>query len=100
MWVLCLNNVKCIIFVPGAQEGQRRTSDPLELQLQMIVTHHVENLAPVFLQVQQMLLPLSHLSSPNPNFSSKEVFVLFTSINLLLFFFLNKTSPFFFLFPL
>lgn len=72
--MLCLNNVKCTTFVPGTQESHRRTSDPLELQLQMIVTHHVENLAPVLLQVQRMLLPLSHLSSPNPNFSSNEVF--------------------------
>lgn len=29
------------VFVPGAHKGQKRVLDPSELELQMIVSHHV-----------------------------------------------------------
>lgn len=39
--VVCLSVCLCTVLVPGAQEGQKRVSDPLELDLQKVVNHHV-----------------------------------------------------------
>ena len=37
MYVVCM----CTICLPGDCGGQESTSDPLELELQMVVSHHV-----------------------------------------------------------
>jgi hypothetical protein len=41
VWVFCLHICLCTVCVPGAHGSQRRVSDPLELELQFVVSCHV-----------------------------------------------------------
>lgn len=41
MWVICLYVCLYTVCMLSACGGQKRTSDPLEPELQMVVTHHV-----------------------------------------------------------
>lgn len=38
---VCLNAFMCTMCMLGAQEGQKRASHPLELQLKTVVSHHM-----------------------------------------------------------
>ena len=41
VWMFCLHVCLCITCMPGAHRGQKRASDSLELELQMVVSHCV-----------------------------------------------------------
>lgn len=41
MTMFCQDVCLCIACVPDAQEGQKRVTDPLKLELEMAVNHHV-----------------------------------------------------------
>jgi hypothetical protein len=42
MWmVFCLHVCLCTMCVPCAHKGQKRASDPLELDFQTVVSHHM-----------------------------------------------------------
>ena len=43
VWDFCLWARMCTMSVPGTQESQKRASDPLELELQMILSHHASS---------------------------------------------------------
>ena len=84
--------------MPGALRGQKRASDPLKLELQMIVNHHVvvgnqiqDSLAeqPVLLTTEPSLQPpISHLSGMGMNVESdKARYILCDST------FLDDTNP-------
>ncbi|MEJ1282499.1 hypothetical protein NN561_013457 [Cricetulus griseus] len=38
VWVSCLHRFRCIVCMPGDFGGQKRESDPVELELQMILS--------------------------------------------------------------
>ena len=61
-WMLCLHACLCATCMPGAHGGQEK--DPLELELQMLVSHHVgaRNQTWVLWKIKYSSL-LSHLSS-------------------------------------
>lgn len=40
-WVLCLHVYNWTVFMPGAHGSQRRVSDPLVLELHMVVSYHM-----------------------------------------------------------
>ena len=42
VWIFCLHVCLCIMCVPGACRGQKRASDPVELELQIVVRCHVD----------------------------------------------------------
>lgn len=42
VWLFCLHTYMYTMFVLGAHRGQKRPSDSLEWQLQMIIKHHME----------------------------------------------------------
>lgn len=52
----------CTIHMPAAQESQKRGLDPLELELQMSVSHYVDAEPPTC--VLQYSKSLVHLSGP------------------------------------
>lgn len=56
----------CALSVPGACEGQRMVSDPLEVELQMVVNYHVVwlGLDLASRQEQQVLMINLEFSSP------------------------------------
>lgn len=64
--VFCLHVCICTTCVPGASSGQKRVSDPVELELQMLVSYHVgsgkQNLGPLY--KQQVLWTRGCFSSP------------------------------------
>lgn len=67
VWVFA--RIKCLytVYVTGARGGQKKTSDLLELKLQIVKSHHVgaEEQSHVFWKSSQPVLSrLSHLSSP------------------------------------
>lgn len=68
--MLCLCACLCTTFMSGASRGQKRTSDPLELELQIPVNCHVgaRNRTWVFCKSNQCFQLLSHLSSSGPSF--------------------------------
>jgi hypothetical protein len=39
--MFCLNVSLCTVYMPGTLGGQKRTLDPLELELQKVVIFHV-----------------------------------------------------------
>lgn len=39
---VCLHICLCVPCIPEAWKGQERTPGPLELELQMIVSHHID----------------------------------------------------------
>lgn len=41
VWMFCLHVYLYTMYVVGAHGGQKKTSDPLELVLQMVVSHQV-----------------------------------------------------------
>lgn len=41
-WVFCLNVCVCVMYMPVALGSQKRGSDPLEMELQVVVNHHVQ----------------------------------------------------------
>lgn len=41
MWVSCLHVCLCNICVPAPDRGQKGVSDPLEVELHVVVDHHV-----------------------------------------------------------
>lgn len=41
LWVLCPTVCMCAVYVLSTHRGQKRVSDPLELDLQMAVSHYV-----------------------------------------------------------
>lgn len=41
VWLFFLHVFMCTMYVPGAQRGQRRVWDPLELELAMVVSRNV-----------------------------------------------------------
>ena len=41
VWMLCLHICLFITCVPGAHRSQKRESDPLELEVQMVVSYYV-----------------------------------------------------------
>jgi hypothetical protein len=41
VWLFCLHVYLCTMYVPGAQGGQKRALDSLELKLQTVVSHSV-----------------------------------------------------------
>lgn len=41
MCVFCLNICKCTVCLPGTRRGQKRVSEPLELEFQRVVSSHV-----------------------------------------------------------
>ena len=59
MYVFCLYVWMCTICIPNACGGQRRASDPLELELQKVVSHLCAG------NGTQGLCKSSHLSSPS-----------------------------------
>lgn len=40
VWVFCLHEFKCTMYMANAQQGQKRVMDPLELNLQVVVSYH------------------------------------------------------------
>lgn len=42
VWVFCFHVCLCTTCMHGASWGQRTVSDPLELELQLVVSHHVD----------------------------------------------------------
>jgi hypothetical protein len=55
----------CTISVPGAQRGQKKVSDALELELQVVVSYYVDsgNQTWVFCKDKRCFSLLIHLSS-------------------------------------
>jgi hypothetical protein len=76
--------------MPGAHRDQKRALDPLELELQMVVSHQVDDGNPIPLEEQLVLLPLSHPSSFFPFFSLLFSSLLFSSLLFFLSFFLSR----------
>lgn len=60
-----LNVSMCATCVPGVQGGKKRRLDPTELDLGMVVSHHmgVENRTRVLCKSNKCYKLLSHLSS-------------------------------------
>ena len=42
VWAFCLHVCLCTTYMPGAYGVQKRVLDPLELELQTVVSHHVD----------------------------------------------------------
>lgn len=65
--MFCLHVCICTTCVSGASRGQKRVSDPVELELQMLLSYHVgsgkQNLDPLY--KQQVLLTRGCFSSPS-----------------------------------
>jgi hypothetical protein len=41
VWVFCLHACLCTMLMPSAHKGQRRMLNPLEQEVQTVVSHHV-----------------------------------------------------------
>ena len=65
----------CAAHVLSACRGQKRGSNPLGLELQMVGSHHVgsRNQTEVFLKISKHSPPLSHLSGPSRHCSKKHI---------------------------
>ena len=65
VWLCCLHVYLCTVYMPGAFRGQKRASDPLELELTVVVSHYgCWESNPDPLQEQPVFLTLRHLSRP------------------------------------
>ena len=58
VWVFCLSVCLCVTFIPGSKGGQQRVTEVLELELQMVVTCHVD--------AENQLCPLEKLLTAEP----------------------------------
>jgi hypothetical protein len=65
----------CVTCMTGAHEGQKRVLDPLEQNLQIVVSHHVTagNWTCVLCKSNKCSYPLSHISDPSTFFSEAEL---------------------------
>lgn len=64
LWVIWLHVYLCIICVFSTFRGQKMSLDPLELELQTVVSHHVSAGSWICVLWKKRTQPLSHLLSP------------------------------------
>lgn len=70
VWAFCLHACLCTTNMPAAWEGQKKSLNPLEQELNMVLSHYMNtwNWIWVLWKSSQCPQPLSNLSSPLPSF--------------------------------